>query len=169
VSSELGPIEADVLLCDAAQEVGGKLFILGAGWSRALSQGPVTMALAIKLSLPWHTANHPMEILIALLTEDGRPVPDASGKPVQIEGNLEVGRPPGLRQGTHLDSSFAITVTALPLLPGHYRWELSIAKELLKTIPFEMIEIHSCHSPKLHLPHRPGQPLHTPASPGRRG
>jgi hypothetical protein len=147
VSSEFARIEADVLLCDAAQEVGGKLFILGAGWSRVLPQGPLTMAIAVKLKVPWHAANQRLTIRLALLTEDGKPVTESSGNVVAVEGLMEVGRPPGLRPGTALDSALAFTVNALTLDPGHYRWELTIASELLKSITFEVLDAPSPRSP----------------------
>jgi len=136
---EFGPIEADVLLCDAAQQIGGKLYILGGGWSRVIATGPLVMAIAVYLKVPWHAANRRIPLLIDLRTEDGRAVPDAAGRPVRIEGEFEVGRPPGLRQGTALDSSLAITIPGLPLLPGVYRWELHVGGQLLKSVPFEVL------------------------------
>ena len=136
---EFGPIEADVLLCDAAQQVGGKLYILGAGWSRIVALGPLMMALAIYLKIPWHAANRRIPLLIDLRSEDGRDVPDAAGRPVRIEGEFEVGRPPGLRPGTALDSALAITIPGLPLLPGVYRWEVHVGGQLLKSVSFEVL------------------------------
>lgn len=130
-----------MLLCDAAQQIGGKLYILGGGWSRVVAQGPIFMALAIYLKVPWHAANRQIGLLIELRTEDGRPVPDAAGRPVRIEGAMEVGRPPGLRQGTALDSSLAITIPGILLLPGHYRWELQVGGVLLKNVPFEVLPL----------------------------
>ncbi len=48
-----------MLLCDAAQQVGGKLYILGAGWSQVRrTEGRLTdIALAIILTVPWDMAN----------------------------------------------------------------------------------------------------------------
>jgi len=43
-------------LADAAQEVRGKLYILGGGWSVTGPDVP-PMALAIKLDVPWSDAN----------------------------------------------------------------------------------------------------------------
>ena len=128
-----------MLLCDFAQEVGGKLFILGGGWSRLVNIGvPMNMALAIKLWVPWNSANQRLDLLIDLRTQDGDPVL-SDGKPIQISGQLEVGRPPGLTPGSPLDSSIAVPVLGLSLTNGGYRWELSIDKQLLETYAFEVV------------------------------
>jgi len=62
-----------MLLCDYAEELGGKLYIMGAGWSQLRTPyQPSNMALAIKLSVPWTQANEPHNLAIRLVTEDGR-------------------------------------------------------------------------------------------------
>src|SRR6266571_4797007 len=55
--SELNRARAHILLCDAAQAIGGKLFILGGGWSKVWGPGPYVFALAVQLWLPWNQAN----------------------------------------------------------------------------------------------------------------
>lgn len=129
-----------VLICDSAQAVGGKLYILGAGWSRAFvpAQQPLTMALAIVVAIPWLRANEPMELRIRLLDAAGKPVtlPGQPG-PVEVKGNVEVGRPPGLPRGTPLDASIAIPMQ-LTLEPGVYVWETSLG-EITDTTRFEVV------------------------------
>src|SRR5207245_6149511 len=53
-----------------------------------------------------------------LLNADSEPIavptPDGSEMPVFLEGQFEVGRPPGLKPGTPLDGGFALTM-AVPL------------------------------------------------------
>ena len=47
------PPQVTMLLCDAAQQQGGKLYILGGGWTTInFQQVPFNMALAIKLAIP---------------------------------------------------------------------------------------------------------------------
>jgi len=47
--SSAGDIEATMLLCDSAQAVGGKLYILGGGWTMlAKIQPRARMPLAVK-------------------------------------------------------------------------------------------------------------------------
>ena len=76
-----------LLLCDYAQEVGGKLYILGGGWS-IYRGAPVTMGLAVKIAVPWDAANIPHDFSARLVTEDG-------GDPVlpQAEGGAAPTRP----------------------------------------------------------------------------
>lgn len=129
-----------VLLCDSAQAVGGKLYILGAGWSRIfLIQGPVIMALAVVVAVPWLRANEPLQLRIRLLDESNQPV-TLTGQPgpLEIQGNLEVGRPPGLPRGTPLDVSFAIPLQ-LALEPGIYVWETAVVGHVTDTTRFEVV------------------------------
>jgi hypothetical protein len=129
-----------MILCDFAQEVGGKLYILGGGWSKLYDLGaPMSMALAIKLWVPWNSANQPIALLIELRGEDGESVLNDLGEPIKVTGQFEVGRPPGLRQGSALDSAVAIPIVGLRLKRGGYRWELSIQGQLLETYAFEVV------------------------------
>ena len=118
-----------MMLADAAQEVNGKLYVLGGGWSVT---GPVLppMALALKLDVPWSAANQPHEFLLVLIDADGHPVRvgDDDGE-VRAGGTFEVGRPPGLPAGTDIDFAFAVTVPSLPLAAGRYAWQLWIDGE----------------------------------------
>lgn len=116
------------MLADAAQESNGKLYVMGGGWSIA-GPGPVTMALAIKIEVPWDQANKRHHWRALLQTEDGEPVvlPSPGGEQsVEITGEFEVGRPPGHIEGTPLDLPLAINVSNLPLPPGRYEWRFTI-------------------------------------------
>jgi hypothetical protein len=134
-------VKGTLLLCDFAQAVGGKLYILGGGWSKAVSWGqPVNMTLAIKLDIPWHQANTKLPFEIALQTEDGTPVTNpVVGQPIRGDGQIEVGRPPGLTPGTALDATMAIPMFGLQLAHGTYRWELKVAGQLVQTVTFEVV------------------------------
>ena len=113
-----------MMLADAAQEVNGKLYILGGGWSVT---GPALppMALALKVDVPWSAANQPHEFLLVLVDADGHPVRvDGQDTDVRASGQFEVGRPPGLPAGTDIDFAFAVTVGSLPLAAGRYAWQL---------------------------------------------
>ena len=121
-----------MMLADAAQEVGGKLYILGGGWSLT-GPGPAPMAIALKIEVPWDRTNERHQLLLELLDEDGLPIavqgPDGN-LPLQVTGNLEVGRPPGVKPGTPIDSALAIGFGPVPLEPGRrYQWRLSIDGE----------------------------------------
>ena len=118
-----------MLLADAAQEVNGKLYILGGGWSVT---GPVLppMAIALKLDVPWSDAQRPHEFLLQLVDADGHAVRiEGQDADVRAGGQFEVGRPPGLPAGTDIDFAFAVSVGSLPLRPGRYAWQLWIDGE----------------------------------------
>jgi hypothetical protein len=122
-------MKVTMLLADAAQEVGGKLYILGGGWSIAGTNAP--SAIAMKFDVPWDRANIPHKLTLELLTADGEAVlvPSADGEqaPLRIEAQLEVGRPPGLKRGAPIDAAMAVNFGPLPLEPdARYEWRLSI-------------------------------------------
>jgi hypothetical protein len=126
-------MEATLLLCDAAEAINGKLYILGGGWS-ITGPMPVPFALALRIEVPWSEANRKIHAKVELVDADGRPVsvPDQFGnqQSVQIEFDFEVGRPPGLVRGTPLDATAALTIPPLPLSPGNrYAWRLEIDGE----------------------------------------
>jgi hypothetical protein len=116
-----------MLLADSAQAVGGKLFILGGGWSLT-GPAPSPSALALKFEVPWDRANHRYDLLIELVDADGVPVVvPGTDQPIRIESTLEAGRPPGLKLGTPLDAVIALNFSPLPLEPDkRYEWRLTI-------------------------------------------
>jgi hypothetical protein len=121
-------MDVTMLLCDAAQESGGKLFILGGGWSLiGAPRIPVPMSLAIKIAVPWDQANRPHHVEVGLLDDDGNPVVPA-GAPGAIRGEarFEVGRPPGTKPGTPIDAPLVLNFGFLALDSGGYVWVLKI-------------------------------------------
>jgi hypothetical protein len=118
-----------MMLCDHAQVAEGKLFISGGGWS-VTGPMPVPSALAIKIEVPWDLANTPIKFALELVDQDGKPVRQQGPlglQPLRMEGQVEVGRPPGLAPGTPLDVPLAIGVGALPLAPGaRFTWRLEL-------------------------------------------
>ncbi len=131
--------DVTMMLCDAADAVGGKLYVLGGGWSLVLRPNlPTNMALAVKLAVPWSETNRRIAIRAALHTEDGEPV-EVEGNEVFAEGEVEVGRPPGIRPGSSLDAPFALTFGGLALPPGGYVWELTVDGHPRARTPFRVL------------------------------
>jgi len=129
--------EITALLCDAAQVAGGKLYVLGGGWSLC-GPGPFQHALAIKVEVPWNEANRSHTLQATLLDEDSRPV--RAGDPpaeVRFQGTFEVGRPPGLPAGTPLDLPLAVTLGPLELPSGSgFFWSVSIDGHEVRRVRF---------------------------------
>jgi hypothetical protein len=121
-----------MMLCDHAQVAGGKLFISGGGWSVTSTPTPPS-SVAVLLQIPWTEANRKLSFKLHLLNGDGEPVfqPNMTGQPapVEISGELELGRPPGLPEGTMLEAPLAMNVPQLLLQPGRYMWEFRIDDE----------------------------------------
>lgn len=122
-------MKTTMMLADFAQVVGGKLYIMGGGWSIRMPQ-PIPSALAIKIEVPWGEANKKHTMKVELVDEDFRPVmiPTPEGdKPLSVISEFEVGRPPGLPQGTPIDFSMAFNIPPIPLPPGQrFLWKLKI-------------------------------------------
>jgi hypothetical protein len=137
-------MKTTLLLCDNAQEVGGKLYILGGGWS-IYRGSPVTMALAVKIGVPWDGANVPHDFSARLVTEDGTdpelPGPEGSTNATRIEfqGRFEAGRPPGVAPGSDLDAPWVVNIAGLPLAWGRYEWQVHIDAELVDRVAFTVV------------------------------
>jgi hypothetical protein len=138
-------VKTTLLLCDHVQEVAGKLYVLGGGWS-IYRGSPVTMGLAVKISVPWEAANIPHDFAARLVTEDGLdPVlPGAEGEPaparIEFNGRFESGRPAGLAPGSDLDAPIAVNLAGLPLGPGRYEWQVAIDETIVDRVPFTVVE-----------------------------
>jgi hypothetical protein len=128
-----------MLLCDSAQAVGGKLYILGGGWTHIVQNIPAPMALAVRIRVPWDLANHPFNVHIRLITDEGDAV-DLGQGPVESRARIEVGRPPGMRRGAPLVSVLALNVAGVVIAAGRYVWELDIDGTTYAREPFEVLE-----------------------------
>ena len=118
-----------ILLADAAQAVGGKLYVLGGGWS-ITGPGAVSCALASKIEVPWEEANRRHRLQLRLLDSDERPVRLATAegeRAVEIDLEFEAGRPAGLAPGTPLDVTTVVNINQLSLPPGgRFFWRCAI-------------------------------------------
>jgi len=128
-----------MLLCDYAEELGGKLYVMGGGWSRISLNQPISMALAIKLSVPWNETNRPHDVVVRLVNADHDTMKNEAGQDIGIVGKVELGRPPGVRPGSDLDAPLALRFQGLPLEAGTYVWELLVDGNILESTPFEVI------------------------------
>jgi hypothetical protein len=121
-----------LLLADAAQAVGGKLYILGGGWSTILAGAP--FAIAVKVDVPWSEGTKTHKLRLELVDSDGNPfeVPtsDGEGEPLAVEQDFCTGIPPNVKVGTPLDYTYTFTAVGMPLEPNmRYEWRLSIDGE----------------------------------------
>ena len=123
-----GGLTVDMLLCDAAQVAGGKLFVLGGGLA-SIGPKPQPLAIALQITVPWDRANLPHQWRIELVDEDGQAVV-INEKAVVLQGRFEAGRPAGLQPGTPLGVSLAINLSPFPIDGGRsYAFALTINDE----------------------------------------
>ena len=122
-------MKVTLLLADAAEAVNGKLYILGGGWS-VTGPEPSPMAIAIKIEVPWDQGNLVHKLQLRLVDADGQPVLAESEDgevPIVLDADFETGRPAGMKPGTPLDLTMAVTLGPLPLEPAsRYEWRLTI-------------------------------------------
>ena len=85
-----------LILADAAQMVGGKLYLLGGAWDRfTVNSGfPADhkMSVAAAFSVPWNETNRRHPFTLSVEDEDGTVL-------ANVDGGFEVGRPPGIPTG----------------------------------------------------------------------
>jgi len=130
-----------MLLADAADVVGGKLYVLGGGWSQlGAPDVPTNMALAIKIDVPWDETNRRHQVVATLITADGEQV-ELNGEPIRADMEFEVGRPPGLPLGTSIDAPLALSFSGVALAAGGYVWELEIDGQPAARTPFRVLAL----------------------------
>jgi len=128
------PLAIKLILCDAAvaEPATGKLHMLGAGWS-VTGSPTAPQAVAVMIKVPWDRANQKIKFSLQLLNPDGQPVElqtlDGTSAPIMQEGDIEVGRPPGIAAGSMLDAALAMSVPPMPLPAGRYEWRLHIGDQ----------------------------------------
>ncbi len=106
-----------LILADAAQIVGGKLYLMGGGWdvltvNRAL---PITqhVALAASYSIPWNETNQQFSVEVVIVSDDGKEI----GK---ITGMVEVGRPAGTPPGSEQRAQISAELNLEFAAPGSF-------------------------------------------------
>jgi len=129
-----------VILADAAHVAEGKLYLMGGGWTRLFArQVPFVHALAIAVGflVPWDETNEPHDFELKIVSEDGQSVIPP------MQGQMEVGRPPGIKKGTEQRGMITVATTVeFPHL-GRYEIRLSADGELVKTTAFDVVPAKS--------------------------
>src|ERR1700745_2232095 len=73
-----------MLLADSAHVAGGKLYVWGGGWS-VMGPGPTAMSIGLRIEIPPDEIDREHQWRLALLDEEGRPVPCAAHGTHSIE------------------------------------------------------------------------------------
>ncbi|HMJ37150.1 MAG TPA: hypothetical protein VK501_24815 [Baekduia sp.] len=129
-------MEATVILCDFAEAINGKLYVMGGGWNTLFAPGqPVNIALGSIITVPWDRTEQNHEIRIELIDSYGEAMV-IGDDPVVILSQLEVGRPPGVKPGTSLSAPVTSAFNGLTLDAGLYEFKLSVNGDVLASRPF---------------------------------
>lgn len=132
-------MEVTLLLCDFAEAVNGKLYVMGGGWNVLFAPGqPISLSVAAVVAVPWDRTNQSHELSLDLLTDDGATV-EIEGQAVAVTGEFELGRPPGTKPGSSLNAPFVWTFNGLVLDEGGYEWKLRIAGEPVASRAFTVM------------------------------
>jgi hypothetical protein len=113
-----------LMLADGAEAANGKIFILGGGVDRHLAPGfptPLKADVALGFLVQWGETNNRHAVSLRILDEDDQPVATV------LDGEFEVGRPPGAKPGQDLRQLIAIK-GPLPPIPkaGAYKIVLEL-------------------------------------------
>lgn len=131
-------MDVTLLLSDFAEAVNGKLYVMGGGWNVLFAPGqPVAMSVAAVVAVPWDQTNRTHSLTLDLLSEDGEPV-EVDEQAVSVEGEFELGRPPGIKPGSSLNMPVVWTFQGLALDEGGYEWKLTIDGNPVASRPFSV-------------------------------
>ena len=125
-----------LILADAAQAIGGKLYMLGGGWdvmtinSAFPAQHP--FAISLGLSVPWNETNQRHNLTVEVLDEDGH-------EAAKMTGQLEVGRPPGLPMGQAQRVVVALNGVLGVEKPGNFVIVAKVEDQEAKRIQFRIV------------------------------
>ena len=128
-----------MMLCDFAESINGKLYIMGGGWGQVHGADPISCSVAIRFGVPWDQTNVKHRMRLELLDQDGLAVMGPDGQPVKVEGDVEVGRPVGTIPGSELSHSMAIRIQGLPLPDNQYRFILTVDDEAMASSGFRVV------------------------------
>ena len=123
-----------LILAEAAQVVGQKLYLLGGGWDRlTISNTPMYyhMAVAASFKVPWNETNVKKNFEIGIVDGNGTSL----GK---VNGQFEVGRAPGIEQGKDQRTQIAVNINWNITKPGLYQIDCSVG-EARRSFPFTVV------------------------------
>ena len=121
-----------LLTADAASISEGKINMLGAGWTR-VSAGPANFCVVVRLEIPWSMTNVKIPWSLDLIDQDGHQyVPVENSGALHFEGEVEVGRPAGLSEGSSLEAPLLMPFVQLPLRIGKYEWRFQVGQTTAK-------------------------------------
>jgi len=125
-----------LILADAAQAIGGKLYMLGGGWDVLTISGGFParypFAIGLGLTVPWNETNQRHNITVEITDDDGQ-------QAATMTGQLEVGRPPGLPLGHPQRVVIALNGVLEAEKPGNFVIIARIEDQEAKRVHFRIV------------------------------
>jgi hypothetical protein len=144
-----------LILADAAQVVGNKLYLMGGGWDKLTvnSQFPADQrcALALSLRVDWNETNQKHSFEIEIMSEDS-----ATEQPrslLKAGGQFELGRPPGINPGQEQRFQMALDMNLKIDGPGAKTVIARVEGQEKRRLSFNVIQGQNIPRPEK----RPGQ------------
>jgi hypothetical protein len=123
-----------LILGDFAQMVGGKVYIMGGGWSRfspPLYPANVQFGIAVGVRVPYMEAEDPHHVELIMESADG-------GTIWKVDADLETGRPPGTKGESQL-AMLALSGGAQLKQPGEFVIRAKVDHRERKRISFRAV------------------------------
>jgi hypothetical protein len=138
IGDEMAEIEF-MTLANHAEAQNGLLYLSGAGWTDAHvsfsadgASVPFHFGAGVSILVPWTQTNRPLTFEIRVEHEDG-------GDPlIQLGGELQVGRPVGIPEGSDQRAVFALGGELQFQRPGGYRLVGVLNGEPTRTVSFRV-------------------------------
>ena len=130
-----------LILADAAQVVGAKLYLLGGGWDSLTvnKEFPIDQkcALALSIKVPWNETNQKHSFEVEIISEDN--TTEEPKSLVKVGGQFEVGRPPGIRPGQEQRFQLAIDMNLRIETAGTKTVIARIEGQIMRRLDFTVI------------------------------
>ena len=124
-----------LILADAAEATGGKLYLIGGGWDQLTVQKfpfQQSMAIAVSFRVPWNQTNEKHSFEIEVANADG-------GSIARVPGQFEVGRRPGIPVGQDQRAQFVVNVNWAIKDAGGYVVICRLDGEERRRFPFNVV------------------------------
>lgn len=96
-----------LMVADHAEILNNKAYIMSGGWDQIIVNQALPiqhpMAIVAAFTIPWNQTNEVHDIFLEIIDQDGQAI-------VQVQGQLEVGRPPGISPGQSQRQHFALNM-----------------------------------------------------------
>lgn len=125
-----------IMLADHVETLNNKLYLMGGGWETlTVNALPAqhTLAIAVAFSVPWNETNQKHDIQIELADQDGNSL-------VKIDGQIEVGRPPGIPLGRAQRVQMGVNVGLVFEHVGGYVITTRVEGQESKRVPFNVVQ-----------------------------